>query len=157
MDPKIVERPEIKLLGVEVRTTNAEEREPASARIPGLWGRFLGQRLAETIPSRRDPGVVVAAYTHYQSDHTGPYSLIVGEEVSVLGDAPAGMVGLTLPEARYLVFAAQGNMPEAIMTTWSVIWDYFSETSPHERAYTCDFERHDPKTPSQVDIFIAIR
>lgn len=157
MEPTIVECPEIKVVGVEIRTTNRDETQPSKAQIPGLWGRFLGERLAERIPNQRERGVLLATYTRYESDHTGPYSLILGAEVTTLDDVPEGMVGLTVHAARYLVFAAQGKMPEAIFMTWSLIWGYFSDTSRYQRAFTADFERHDTENPSRVDIHIAVR
>lgn len=85
----------------------------------------------------------------------GPYSLLAGAEVADLQSVPHGMVGLTIPAGRYLVFTAQGPMPHALIETWSVIWRYFSQGSQYARAYSADFELY--RAPEQVDIHIAIK
>jgi predicted transcriptional regulator YdeE len=143
------------IVGVEIRTTNRAEAVADTAKIPALWARFF--QVEGAIPNRIDPGVVLGTYTSYESDYQGEYSLIVGAEVGVPGNVPAGMTGLTIPPARYLVFTAKGEMPVALIRTWMQIWQYFSVTSEYQRAYTTDFERHDKNEKASVDVYIAIK
>jgi predicted transcriptional regulator YdeE len=143
------------IVGVEARTTNRAEMVSETAKIPALWERFFQAEGA--IPNRIDPDVVLGTYTRYESDYQGEYSLIVGAEVGVSGNVPAGMAGLTIPPARYLVFTAEGEMPGALINTWMQIWQYFSDTSEYQRAYTTDFERHDKGAKARVEIYIAIK
>jgi predicted transcriptional regulator YdeE len=142
------------IVGVEVRTTNRAEMVSETAKIPALWARFF--EVESAIPNRIDPGVVLGTYTRYESDHHGEYSLIVGAEVSVPGDVPEGMAGLTIPPARYVVFTAEGKMPGALMRTWMQIWQYFSAASEYQRAFTADFALHDQRLPAGVEVYIAI-
>jgi predicted transcriptional regulator YdeE len=155
MEPKLTTTKEIKLIGVEVRTTNKQEMDPASAKIPGLWGRFFQEQIAEKIPNKKSGGVLLGVYTKYESDYTGPYSLLVGTEVNILDAIPEGMTGLTIPAGKYLVFAAEGPMPKALVDSWTHIWSYFAETSSYQRAYTTDYEMH--YSNDKADIYIAIK
>ncbi len=141
--------------GVAVRTANRAEADPETASIPALWQRFFKEQ--KRIPSRRDQDVIIAVYTAYENDHTGEYSLIVGAEVSAATVVPQGLVSVDVPPGRYLVFTAEGEMPAALINTWIEIWEYFSRTSNYQRAYTADFERHDRRRPSAVDIYVALR
>jgi predicted transcriptional regulator YdeE len=143
------------IVGIEVRTTNSAEAVSETAKIPALWARFF--QVEEAIPNRIDPGVILAAYTRYESDHHGAYSLIVGAEVGAPASVPAGMTGLAIPPARYLVFTAKGEMPGALIRTWMKIWQYFSVTTEYQRAYTTDFERHDKNAKATVAVYVAIK
>jgi predicted transcriptional regulator YdeE len=155
MEPTLLTKPELKLIGIEARTINRDEMAPSTARIPGLWRRFFEERIAETIPNRRLPSPAIAAYTKYESDHTGAYSLIIGVEVSTLESIPSSMTGLTIPAGRYLVVRAQGDMPKALIDTWMYIWNYFSKGTRHTRLYTTDYEVH--RSSDTVDIHIAVQ
>jgi len=160
MEPNLTARAEMKVIGVEVRTSNEREANPATARIPGLWGRFLEENLMEKIPDRKDTGVVLGVYTNYERDHTGLYSLVLSAEVTRLDCVPEGLVGLTIPAAQYLVFPARGPIPDAIIATWQRIWSYFASSSEYQRAYTADFERHQWNVETlqpEVDIHIAVK
>jgi predicted transcriptional regulator YdeE len=143
------------VVGVAARTTNRAEADSETARIPAVWQRFFSEQ--ERIRNRREPEVVIAVYTAYESDHTGEYSVIVGAEVSAATVVPQGLVSVAVPPGRYLVFTAEGGMPAALINTWIEIWEYFARTSKYQRAYSADFERHDRNRPSAVDIYVALR
>jgi predicted transcriptional regulator YdeE len=155
--PRSVERPGFDVAGIAVETSNARERDPAAAQIPGLWKRFFDERIGERIGNRVSPEQVLGVYTRYESDVNGRYTLLVGAEVDGLEQMPPGLVRLTIPSARYLVFEAVGRMPSAILETWSAVWSYFSPASAPRRAYTADFELYDVKTPERVEVHIAVK
>ena len=127
---------------------------PSTAKIPALWERFFHERIAETIPNKKPQGPVIAAYTKYESDHTGPYSLVLGLEVSSLTSIPSGMTGLTIPAGQFLVFTAQGPMPNALIETWTSVWNHFREGIGHRRLYTADYEIH--RDDVRVEVYIAV-
>lgn len=157
MQPKVVTKDEIKLIGLETRTTNQQEADPTVAKIPGLWQRFFGEGMAEKIPNQVSPGGLFGTYTNYESDHTGEYSLVVAAEVGNLDTVPEGMTGLTIPSTKYLVFPVKGEMPMALVQAWGNIWNYFGNGTAYERTYTADFELYDANDPTKVDIYIAIK
>ena len=160
MQPKLVTRPAARVIGLEARTTNALEADPSTARIPRLWQRFFSEHVPEQIPNRAGSGAWMAVYTHYESDATGEYSLVLGAEVTSFDEIPDGLTRVAIPASRYLLFSAQGLMPQAVIETWSRIWSHFSQESEYQRAYTADFELYDQRFQSdnpEVDIFIAIK
>lgn len=150
-----VTRDEQKVIGVEARTSNAAEADPENGKIPALWQKFF--EVQAKIPNKKNADTIIAAYTDYESDHTGEYSFIVSSEVGSLENVPEGMTGAVIPAARYLVFLAEGQMPVALIETWKHIWQYFSETSEYQRSYTTDFERHEKNNDSKVEVYIAIK
>lgn len=159
MEPQLTSSGEIKVIGLEVRTSNARESDPKTARIPGLWHRFFAEQVAEQIPNRTDSNTLLAVYTKYESDHTGEYSLIVGGAVSSLEQIAEGMAGVTIPGAKYLVFPVHGPMPQAVIEVWNSIWHYFSIPSPYRRAYTADLEVYEQSPQGgnpAAKIYVAI-
>ncbi len=160
MEPSLIMVAEIKVIGVELRTSYAGEGNPVTAQIGGLWRRLLVDNLIEKVPNRKEAGVILGVYTNYESDYTGAYSLVLSAEVASLDSVPEGFVGLTIPAARYLVFPARGPIPDAIIETWQKIWSYFTSFSEYQRAYTVDFERHHWNAETQqpeVDIYVAVK
>jgi predicted transcriptional regulator YdeE len=143
------------VIGLEIRTSNAAEANPQTARIPSVWGTFF-QREQE-IPNRVHPDIIIGAYANYASDHRGDYSLIVGSEVAAVDRIADGMTAIAIPAGRFLVFTAEGEMPLALIEKWADIWRYFPEHPELQRAYTTDFELHDKNTGHKVDVYIAIR
>ncbi len=159
MEPRLVSLIEINVVGIEIRTNNQQEVDPAKAKIPGLWKRFFEEAIAGKTPGVLRAGTTFAVYTKYQSDNRGEYSLILSSQVKTLKSIPAGMIGMAIPPARYLVFTAKGKMPDAVIKTWPSIWKYFEDSSQYRRAYTSDFEIYDKRSymePPEVEIHIAI-
>ena len=159
MEPKVTMGGGMKVIGCGVRTSYSSELDSVTAKIPGLWKRFFEERLEEKIPNRTHPGNFLGVYTDYESDHTGAYSLIVSAEVSSLESLPEGMLGLTIPVGKYVVFPAGGPIPNAIIQAWQNVWNYFSQSSEYRRAYTTDFEsyRWNPEAQqTEAEIHIAI-
>lgn len=157
MQPMKLAKEQLHLAGIEIRTTNSKEADPATAKIGKLWQDFLAQGLNETIPNQKNPEQLFSVYTNYESDFTGEYSVILAKELANLSNLPENLVTLTVPQAEYLVFPVQGEMPAAIVQTWQIIWNYFSEdNTEYQRAYTTDFELHNLAS-NQAAIYIAVK
>lgn len=152
--PQLVQRSEMLVMGVEVRTSGKREANPATAEIPKLWNHFLEEQLWLDIPDPIHPQIRYGVYTDYTTDHLGEYAAIAATEVSSIDNPPESMVGVAIPAGEYLVFTAVGVSSEAIIQTWQQIWDYFARGSHYQRAFTTDFECHDPQ---QIKIHIAVR
>ena len=155
MDPKWTNVTERKVAGIEIRTTNQAEMSPSTAKIPSLWGRFYQEKIQELMPAKKMDARTMGVYSKYASDHTAPYSLLAGVEVSTLDPLPEGMTGITIPAGNYLIFTAHGSMPQALIQTWGTIWEYFSGDPRYQRAYTFDFELY--QAPDRVDVNIAVK
>src|SRR5215469_13443289 len=123
--PELRIRDEFSVIGIGVRTSNAAEMSGSDARIPALWNDYFATAVPARIPNKGPDQSTFAVYTEYESDHTGLYSLVLGQWVSSLDQIPDGMVGLKIPASRYLVFSADGTVPDAIVAAWREIWTYF--------------------------------
>ena len=154
MQPKLVEHGPLSVVGISVRTSNQEEGDPQTARIPGLWQRYFADGVANRIPARLDDGTILGVYTDYAGDHTGPYTLVVGQAVNDTSELPEDLVCVTVPHGRYLLFTSASGAPEAIRATWQQIWRHFEQPGAPRRAYTSDLEVHRAGT---LEVYVAVR
>lgn len=143
-----------KVIGIAVRTTN--ENNQAATDIAALWGRFMGEQILEAIPNKIDT-TVYSIYTEYESDHTKPYTTILGCRVSDLDTIPAGMVGKSFEGGAYVKFSAKGDLAQGlIINKWIEIW-----SMDLNRAFTADFEVFGTKAQNpadaEVDFLIAVK
>ncbi|BBH23596.1 DNA-binding protein [Paenibacillus baekrokdamisoli] len=159
MNTHIVQKPEITLVGVTVRTTNAEEAGP-NRRLPQLWDTYFQSNLALQTDAH-NPHLIYGLYTDYESDAAGAYTTLIGHEA---GDAMLtgdnNFVHAVIPESKYIVFTTKkGPVYEVVAQAWGEIWGYFKE-SVETRTYTGDFELYDSRNfdplSTEVQIYIAI-
>jgi len=134
--------------GLTVRTTNREEAAPASARIGALWGRFFDEQTYESTPHRTPDARIYGVYSAYASDANGAFDVSVGVAVSDGADSVAIEAG------DYLVFDAQGEMPQMVISAWQRIWHYFEQHPRIVRRFRSDFEAYEG--PDKVAIHIGI-
>ncbi len=149
---KIIEFKGLTVQGVRVRTCNADEMQAATARIGPLWADF-GAQIA---PLMTPPAQVFGVYHRYESDAHGAFDVLAGAHAlkPAATDALA-LARVDIAAGRYLVFAAAGAMPQAVIDAWARIWRYFADPHcPYQRAYTTDFERYTDE--GLVEIFIAV-
>jgi predicted transcriptional regulator YdeE len=145
------------IVGIQVRTSNAIEANPKTARIPGVWKRFYEAGIEAKIPNKLPNAPVRAVYTDYESDMTGEYTMVVGCEARNLEDVPQGMVGVTIPAAKYDVFPVNGPGSQGLQQTWRDVWSHFSVPAGSRRAYTADFEEYRPAVGgTEAAIYIAV-
>ena len=146
----------MQVVGIKTVTSNANESHPDTAQIPALWQKYFSESIEEQIPHKQDNSQLLGVYTDYDNEHRGVYSIIVGHEVSAIEQLPEGMVGISIPKSRYLVFSDEGKVPEVIYALWQSVWDYFNASTKYRRLYTVDFERYFENEGSKVEIYIAI-
>jgi len=148
---KIVNRDKITLVkGISVRTTNAAEMKPETAKIGGLHQRFDQNVSVDYKNGARVYGV----YFDYESDATGEFSVLAGADQ--IESAKVDLEEIKLPAGKYLVFEGRGEMPQAVIQAWGEVWNYFSDQdSAEKRSYTVDFEHY--TNADEVDIYIAIK
>ena len=137
--------------GLSIRTNNADEMNPETAKIGHLYQKFDDTVAVDYQHGDRVYGV----YHHYESDASGDFSVTAGFD----GDEKLSKEKLELIELQagnYLVFDATGEMPQTVIDTWMTIWDYFSsEVCEHTRLFTTDFEFY--KSQNEVAIHIAVK
>ncbi|RFA30521.1 hypothetical protein CAI21_05595 [Alkalilimnicola ehrlichii] len=152
MPPTLKEVSAFQVAGISVRTTNADESQPETARLPGLWERFYAGNVVEKIPDRKPDSPVYGVYSQYESDLHGAYTVTAG--VAVPNRHSDDYQTAEVESGLYLVFAGKGKLPEAIIDTWSRVWAYFDGDAPYKRRYSSDFECY--LGPEQVAIYIAV-
>jgi predicted transcriptional regulator YdeE len=162
MKKELVNKPEIKLVGLTARTNNKNEMNPQTSKIGALAGQFWSQNIASQIVNRKNPGVTLSVYTEYDSNEHGDYTYFIGEEVNSFENISAGLKQLTIPAAKYQKFTTpQGTMPEVVINAWQQIWKMSEKDFGGERAYIADFEVYDERasnpSSSVLDIYIGIK
>lgn len=160
---KIIEQlPELKLVGVTARTSNALEMDPATAKIGGMMQRFFMEELQAKILNRKDPGKVFAVYTEYESNEYGSYTYFLGEEVTSFAKKLEGFSNLIIPSAKYVKFTSDsGKRSKVVIDMWQSIWKMTPVDFGGQRTYLADFEIYDErsKDPNNtiVNIYINIK
>lgn len=162
MKKELVTKPEIKLVGVTIRTNNKNEMNPQLAKIGELVGRYRNENIAKQIPNRKNPGITFSVFTEYASDEHGDYTYFIGEEVDSFESSSSELKQLTIPSARYQKFTTPiGKMPEVVIHAWQEIWKMSAHDFGGERAYKADFEIYDQRAidpfNTSLDIFIGIK
>ena len=161
MKKEIVTLPEIKLIGISVRTNNKNEMNPSAAKIGKVIGQYFHQASLNAIPNLTDSETSYSVYTNYENDHNGDYTYFFGGQVNSFDSVPAGYEILTIPPQVYAKFTTgRAAMPAVVIESWQQIWQMTSKDFGGKRRYIADFEIYDKraKDPSKaiVDIFVGI-
>lgn len=142
------------VIGISIRTTN--ENGQSAKDIETLWDKFWGEEIQKRILNKVNDDIY-AVYTEYETDFTGPYTVIIGLPVSSLENIPKGFVGITIEKTVYQKFVSKGKMPEAVLNTWMEIW----QNENLNRSYKSDFTIHGEKyydgDDAEVETFISMK
>ncbi len=147
---KIVQIDEQEIRGISIRTTNENELNPENAGISALWQTFDSKVSVDYQNGNKIYGI----YYNYDSDANGEFSVLAGTNQN--DNATEPLEKIKILSGQYLVFEAKGNIPQIVIDTWGVIWEYFSkENAEYQRAYITDFEFY--KNQDEIEIYIAIK
>ena len=154
MKKEIINQNKILLVGMQVRTNNAQEYKKLDGKIFPLVQRYFHEGLSEKIPCRKNPGTTFCAYTDYETDYTGDYTYFIGEEVTEFDDPlPEGFDILTVPAQAYAKFTTKpAPMPEVLTDAWQKIWNMLPEELGGTRRYHTDFEIYDERAADHQNI-----
>ncbi len=144
---------EFYIIGISVRTTN--ENNQVAIDIPALWERFMVEGIIDKIPNKID-ATIYCLYTDYESDHTKPYTTILGCKVATIENVPEGMVAKHIEGGHYGEINLQGNLLNGLVyNAWTSIWN-----ANLDRKFTTDYEvyaqNNTDMTNAVVDIFISL-
>lgn len=164
MKKTILQGEQIKLIGITVRTNNKNEVEQpfTNGKIWPLVQRYFHEKLFEKIPNRKNPGTTYCVYTEYESDHTGDYTYLIGEEVTSFSDIPSDLIPLTIAPQTYAKFTTEpGSMPSVLGNAWQEIWKMTDRDFGSPRLYHADFEVYDERaadhTNMVLDLYIGLK
>ncbi len=157
----MIQLPEIKLVGISVRTNNTAEMNPGAAKISSTISKFVQGNIGEKIINRKNPGKTFFIYTKYESDFRGNYTYFVGEEVVSFEGASADLETHTIPPQNYVKFTnGPHKMPDVCINAWQQIWTMSPADFGGERAYIADFEIYQKQPSDQenvtLDIYIGL-
>lgn len=160
MNPEIKSVPEFKVVGYKIETTSNDGQNFKD--IPKFWQEILSDdcKLLRKIKDIINPDISYGICSNMKED--GSFSYIIGFQVSSFENAESSMHCETIPEAKYAVFTAKGEMPGSIQSTVKYAYGEWFPKSSHEFANTPDFELYDEnrmKNPkaAECDIFIPIK
>lgn len=144
---------EMVIAGMEIRTRN--DKGQAEIAIPKLWGEFMNANLKEQLQDLACD-TMYAVYSDYEGDHSKPYSMLLGFEVSSTENIPEGLRVRTIPVANYEVFTAKGDLTkDAVYNTWMKVW-----TGDLKRTYKTDIEIYGEKaidpTNGEAEVWIGV-
>jgi len=142
------------VIGISIRTTN--ENGQASKEIAELWQKFMSENIVSKIPNKIGNDVY-SLYTEYESDHTKPYTTILGCKVEHLDNVPNGMVGNSFKGGNYIKTSAKGDLMQGlIINHWAKIFEM-----DLERIYSADFEIFGEKaqnpSDAEVDFYVSVK
>ncbi|MEO1052282.1 MAG: effector binding domain-containing protein [Bacteroidota bacterium] len=141
------------VIGISARISNQGD---VGKEIEALWERFWGEEIQKQVPNKINDDIY-AVYTDYVTDHTGPYTLLIGLSVKSLEDIPEGFTSISIEKDTYQKFVSKGRMPEAVFKTWLEIWG----NSDLKRAFRSDFTIHGKKyfdgDNAEVETFISVQ
>ena len=110
-----------RVAGIAVRTTNAAEADPASARIGPLGDRFFSESWEHKLPRPAQDGQVFGVYSGYASDQHGAFDVTAGVAAPADHQGFAGATTVDIEAGTYLVFEAEGQMPQLVIDAWGAV------------------------------------
>lgn len=158
MQSASIAKPEIKLVGICVRTSYDQELDKMKGRIFPCVQRYFHGALFEKILNRKKPGTTFCAYTDYETDYTGAYTYFIGEEVlSFEHPLPEGFQELVIPSQQYVKFTTSpAPMPDVIVNAWQHIWKMSPTQLGGKRCYQTDFEIYDERATDHQNIILDL-
>ena len=160
MNPKAVQQEGFTVMGISVRTSNAEQMTPA-APIGKQWERLFKEGVLGAIPNKADAHIV-AVYSDYASDKDGEYNYLLGARVTKVDSVPAGMTVKNVPAGRYAVFTSErGPVQKVVVEMWQRVWATPKSALGGDRAFKSDYEIYDQRAQNPadavVDLYVAVR
>ena len=143
-----------RLAGIATRTNNLAEATPGLGKIPAIWGRFFAERVAQSVPGYSPQAALYGAYSGFSSDVNGDYDLTAAVELAAGQPLPTGLHSLEIPAGAYMVFEAQGAMPQTVLALWGAVWQYFENAPAHPRRYAVDFEQYTGE--GRIAVYIGV-
>ncbi len=131
--------------GVSTQTSNLNEFDAKTAKLPSLWQQFYAGDLAAHAN-------LFEVYSDYESDVNGLYTVTLGVKDA---NQHAELSTVQIQAGNYLVFQGEGPMPATVVETWKQIWSYFATEGQYQRSFISDFEAY--SGADKVTIYIGVQ
>ncbi|MBN1503155.1 AraC family transcriptional regulator [Candidatus Woesearchaeota archaeon] len=156
MQPKFVEKEDIKIVGMVCNTTMKNEKHKQDCQE--LWREFMPKMIQIKNKVNKD-----VAYGICIEDKKDPddFIYVAGVEVESFKDIPKGMIIKTIPASKYAIFTHKGIVDQ-IGKSWNYIFSEWLPKSGIElNKNGLYFEYYDRRyregASSETDIYIPIR
>ena len=152
MEPRIVERPELVLVGIVASAPDVNQMD-----FHGIWQRF--QTDSENIKHQVE-GAAYELHVQTEAEPATHFSM-AGVEVTDVEDLPAEMFVKVLPACTYAVFTLR--FVDGFGQAYERIWGWLAESPYTTDPYAFDIQRYGsrftgPEDPeSEVDIYVPVR
>ena len=159
--PRIVEKPELKVIGYEAAFLHCRSPEATNLQVIGaLWDKFIGR--ADRISNRTGDAMYGVIYGRPEAERAHPHELqyIAAVPVSSTAEVPEGMVSWTVPAGIFAVFTHRGPI-RTIGETVSAIYRGWLPQCVYQHAETADVELYDDRfccdgADSEMEIWIPV-
>jgi predicted transcriptional regulator YdeE len=161
MEKTIVTLPMLYLAGLSTKTNNKNELNAQKRKIVTCIQKYFDESIGEKLPNDKSKGTTYCLYTDYESDFTGDYTFLIGEEITSFYIRESLSV-VVVPAQTYVKFTyGPGSMPDIVQQAWQKIWQMSPEELGGERSYIADFEVYDERASDRqntvLDIYIGIQ
>jgi predicted transcriptional regulator YdeE len=136
--------------GISITTNNENENNEDTQKIASLWEKYDVDNMYTKTLNKAKNNSFYGLYSNYASDENGDYEATVGVEVTKTKNN-----AIVIENAKYLLFAKEGEVPEVSFELWQEIGEYFENNNEYERAYAVDFEKYSKE--NEVEIYISIK
>ena len=151
LQPIIVEKPELKFVGVEAPFIHALSPDANNLEVIGkLWERFLhdSRKVGNRFGSEMY-GVLYGRPVH-ERKHADELQYIASVRVSAIEEIPEGMVARTIPSAAFAIFVHKGPIAN-IAQTGHAVYRVWLPQSDYKHADLPDVEMYDQRFHIESD------
>jgi len=165
MEPSIVHKPEIKLVGISFYGDPFDTHSgwDQNNEIGRLWVRFFDylQTNMDNIPNLARPDAMYEMHVYGEEMLTiGHFEVFVGIEVENLESVPLDLLAKIIPASQYAVFTLEG---EQITADWHLTVDKWISEAGYQRDESFSFQYYDHRfkgidriAESQLDVYLPI-
>ena len=132
------------VVGIAARASNAEPK-----LIGDLWRRFHALGDQKIVESRLDE-TVYCVYCEYESDASGPFTVVIGCAVAADSVVREGLKKVDIPAGEFAVFPVSGPLPAGVFAAWKEIWK-----TPLQRTYAADYDKY--AADGIVTVYVGVR
>ena len=121
------------IAGISVRTNNLNSKSKED--ISKLWDEWFADGISDLINNKLSNNIY-CAYTEYESDFNGDYTVIIGCTVKDFDGLPSELIKLEINHISYRKYDSFGKIPDIVLNNWEKIW----QSKDIIRAYKTDFD-----------------
>lgn len=144
MEYKIIEKKSFDVVGVKRRIS--KENGANYTTIPKFWDEVMVDGSFDKIQKNAGSLGTMGIITNF-NEETNNFDYYIASEGNTIKGLDVEV--LNIPDGKYAVFSAVGQLPESIQTVWKKIYSEFFPATQYEHAGTAELEVYLPGDPSK--------